>query len=98
MGFKKNNVNIEKLGIQVPEAYAQISNLNVRLDGSCFAAFKIQTTRENMEKPDLETIHMNLKIDKDLPIYRQVYEFAKTKDFEDWEDDIVDPEDNAVDE
>lgn len=89
MGFKKNNVTIEKLGVQVPKAYAQIQDLSATLNGECYAMFKIQTSREAMEKPALDTIGVNLKIDKELPIYKQVYEFAKEEIFSDWEDDIV---------
>ena len=88
MGFKKMNVEIGNLGITIPEAYAQIENLSVNLDGSCFASFKIQTARDAMDKPALDTKHMHLSIDKTLPVHKQVYENAKEKLFADWEDDI----------
>lgn len=88
MGFKKTNVEIGKLGITIPKAYAQIENLSVGLDGSCFASFKIQTARDAMDKPALDTKHVYLIIEKDLPVHKQVYEYAKTEVFADWEDDI----------
>lgn len=89
MGFKKSNVAIENLGIVIPEAYAQIDHLNVSLDGVCFASFKVQTARDAMDKPALETKHVRLTIDKDLPVHKQVYEYAKTEAFQGWEDDII---------
>lgn len=92
MGFKKQDVEIKELGITIPEAYAQIEHLNVDLDGKCYASFKIQTSRDAMNKPALETIHIDMNIDKELPIYTQVYEHAKLDVFADWEDDIIDTE------
>lgn len=89
MGFKKNNLNIKNLGIEVPKAYAQIEDINIGLDGECFATFKIQTSRESMDKPSLDIQYIQMKIDKDLPVHKQVYEQAKVELFSDWEDDIV---------
>lgn len=89
MGFKKQNVEIAKLGITIPKAYAQISFFHVNRLGKCIADFKIQTSRENMDKEALYVETIELDIDKDLPIYKQVYEYAKTVLFTDWEDDIV---------
>lgn len=42
-----------------------------------------------MDREALYAETIELDIDKDLPIYKQVYEYAKTVLFTDWEDDIV---------
>ncbi|MBO5364674.1 MAG: hypothetical protein J6A56_04350 [Clostridia bacterium] len=88
MGFKKNDVLIEQLGVTVPEAYAQIEQLRVDLDGACSVCFKVQTARETMDRPALENKFVRLTIDKNLPVHKQVYEYAKREVFADWEDDI----------
>lgn len=90
MGFKKTNVEIEKLGITVPEAYAQIDKLTVGINSACYAIFKVQTSRENMDKPALAEVSVMVPVDKDIPVHKQVYEYAKGTMFADWEDDIVD--------
>ena len=88
MGLKKTNVTIENSNITLPEAYAQIHHLATYLDSRCLAVFKIQTSRENMTNPPLDMIPVAMNIDKDLPLFRQVYEYAKETVFQDWEDDI----------
>ena len=90
MGFKKNNVEIEKLGITIPEAYAQIDRLIVGMNSACHAIFKVQTSRENMDKPALAEFSVMVEVDKNVPVHKQVYEYAKGTMFADWEDDIVD--------
>lgn len=89
MGFKKNNLNIKNLGIEVPKAYAQIEDINIGLNGDCYAVFKIQTSRDAMDKPALDIQSFQMIINKDLPVHKQVYERAKVELFSDWEDDIV---------
>jgi len=89
MGFKKQNYEISSLGIVMPEAYAQINHINCDLEGNCDALFKIQSTRDNMNKKAFENVFVSCKIDKALPIYEQVYNQAKLEIFADWEDDIV---------
>ena len=88
MGFIKKNVKINGLDITIPEAYAQIENLSIDLDGNCIAAFKIQTSREAMDKPALETKYVQMAIDKDKPAHKQAYQKAKESIFADWEDDL----------
>ena len=90
MGFIKTNYDIEKLGITLPEAYAQINRVSVNIDGSVSAIFSIQQKREDINnKRDIDTVHYRCKIDKDLPLHKQVYEKAKADIFSEWEDDIV---------
>ncbi len=89
MGLKKKDVLISSLGVRFPEVYAQIENLHVGMDGTCVARFKIQTSREAMtEKSALDTLAVRMPVDKNLPIYKQAYEYAKREVFPDWEDDI----------
>lgn len=89
MGLKKQNYEVKELGLVMPEAYAQINDINCDLEGNCNASFKIQSTRNNMDKNALETIFVSCKIDKTLPIYEQMYNQAKAEYFVDWEDDII---------
>ena len=93
MGLKKNNYTIEEMGITIPTAYAQITNLFVDFSGEAHARFAIQQTREDIQaKQDLETKSFNCIINKDLPVHQQVYIKAKETIFTDWEDDIVEAE------
>ena len=90
MGFIKKNHEIKDMGIILPDAYAQIGNLSVGIDGHATAIFLIQQSRENITNKDsFDTVVYRCSIDKTLPIYKQVYEKAKLDIFVDWEDDIV---------
>ena len=90
MGFKRENYEIKGTGITIPEAYAQIQYLAIDFDGSANAMFAIQQSREKVATNDaLETKPFSCKIDKDKPVYEQVYRAAKKDVFKDWEDDIV---------
>lgn len=89
MGLKSKNYEIKQLGLVIPEVYAQISNIRCDLEGNCQASFKIQATRDSMNKEALDNIFISCEIDKTLPIYEQVYNQAKLGVFVDWEDDIV---------
>lgn len=90
MGLKTTNYQIERSGITVPEAYAQIIQLHVTEDCNCYADFKIQQTRGVMVLDALDRKSIMCKVDKSLPIYEQVYNYAKETEFAGWEDDIVD--------
>jgi hypothetical protein len=90
MGFIKTNYKVEDIGITLPNAYAQIIRLSADKEGRVSSIFAIQQTREDIaNKENIDTISYRCEIDKDLPIYRQVYEKAKIDIFTDWEDDIV---------
>lgn len=89
MGLKTTNYTIQSLGITVPEAYAKIKNLSVNEDGMAMAQFYIQQTREDMNLNPFKIENFRVKIDKDLPIFSQVYVAAKEVVFPGWEDDIV---------
>lgn len=96
MGLKKKNLLVSNLGVEFPEAYAQIDNLNVDIDGKCIARFKIQTSRDAIaEKSALDEVVLVLDVDKTLPIHKQAYEYAKNDVFSGWEDDI--PEEDMAD-
>lgn len=90
MGLKKTNYTVEAFGLELPEAYARISSLNVNLEGKAFANFEVQQSRKEVgTKNALERKHIVCDVDVDLPIHRQVYQAAKKEIFVDWEDDIV---------
>lgn len=96
MGLKKSNYEVKKLGLVLPEAYAQIINLTVSLDGTATVDVAVQQSRESIAKClSFETVRYSIKVDKDKPIHRQVYEKLKEKLFEGWEDDIVEDVDNG---
>lgn len=89
MGLKTTNYELSELGITIPDAYAQIEHLSVNIDGRCHANFKIQTTRDAMNKESLDRVSVRFESDKSLPIYEQAYNYAKKNVFKNWEDDIV---------
>ena len=90
MGLKTKNYQIKDFGIVVPDAYARLTNININVDGNAFGIFEIHQTREALaENNPLERIYVNYEIDKDLPIYNQIYIKAKKELFSGWEDDIV---------
>ena len=90
MGLKTTNYTIEEYGITVPQAYARISDVHIAIDGKCTATFEVQQTRNDIgEKRALDRVYFDCEIDKEQPIYKQVYENAKAEIFTDWEDDIV---------
>lgn len=89
MGLKTTNYEIENLGIVVPEAYAKINNVSVNEEGVAMAQFYIQQSRENMNLSPFKVTSIRVKIDKDLPLHKQVYVASKESLFEGWEDDIV---------
>lgn len=91
MGLKTTNYEVKDLGINLPTAYARLTNVNVSLSGRVSAVFEIHQIREDIDdKKPIESKHINCKIDKDLPLHRQIYEIAKENLFVDWEDDIID--------
>lgn len=99
MGFIRTNYEIKDLGITIPEAYAQISRLSVDIDGEANVVFVIQKDRESITtKENLDRIIYRCKIDKDLPVYKQIYENAKVDIFSEWEDDIIIEESNNSEE
>ena len=90
MGFIRTNYEIEDMGITLPEAYAQITHVSINIDGNANVMFAIQQNRENIaKKENIDNITYRCEIDKNLPIYKQIYEKAKVDIFADWEDDIV---------
>ena len=90
MGLKTTNYKVEELGITLAEAYAQLEHMSVDLEGESNALFKIQTSRSSMDKPAIDTKYFSCTINKDEPIYEQVYTKAKEDGlFDGWEDDII---------
>lgn len=90
MGLKKTNYEVKRYGITLPEAYARLTHVNINIDGRADAMFEIQQTREDIGvKRPLETIFFDCEIDKEQPVYKQIYEKAKEEVFAGWEDDII---------
>ena len=89
MGFKKTNYTIERLGIELPEAYAVIGKIYANKEGYAAADFYIQTDRENaLNLEPLEVKTITFEHDRFGNLYEQAYLAAKSM-FMDWEDDIV---------
>ena len=99
MGFKTTNYEIPRLGLTIGTAYAQITNLSIDTDSTAKAIIRIQQTRDaiSTNRP-LDRKFIEIKIDKDLPAHKQVYEYAKSRYFSDWEDDIVEETEDTVSE
>lgn len=90
MGLKTYNYKNEAVGITLPTAYAQITDIFIEADGTASTNFTIQQNRESVTtKEPFDIIGYNCEIDKKLPIFEQVYLKAKEELFVDWEDDIV---------
>ena len=95
MGLKKTNYTIQEISITVPEAYAQIITTSVDKDGKAYAVFAIQQSRGDIDKfTPLETIAITHIVNKQEPLHEQMYIKAKEEIFTDWEDDIVEVDDN----
>lgn len=97
MGFIKNKrYVIDELGVNSPSAYAIIDNVFIDSNGKAHATFNIQKTREDaLEKSPFEQIHVNVNVDKSQPLYSQIYTAAKESNFSDWDDDIIEPEEET---
>lgn len=90
MGLKTTNFNMKQFGITIPNAYARLTHLNVDLEGQAFGIFEIHQNREDftITRP-LDSKQLSCKINKDEPLYEQMYIKAKEQLFPDWEDDII---------
>ena len=90
MGLKTNNYICENINVVLPEAYAQISNVVISMDGRANAMFTIQQNRDAVKNNEpIDTKAFTCNIDKDKPAFKQVYDAAKKEIFIEWEDDIV---------
>lgn len=90
MGLKTNNYNIKDINVTIPEAYAQITHVYVGVDGVASATFAVQQSRDMiMTNEAIETKNIRCTINKEQPIYSQIYIKAKEELFKGWEDDIV---------
>lgn len=90
MGLKISNYTVKEYGITLDNAYAQLTNISIGVEGMANCVFEIQQTREDIQtKGALERKFLSCEINKDLPIHKQAYEKAKEELFSAWEDDIV---------
>lgn len=86
--IKKDGYNVK--GIELPEAYAKINRLYIERGNLARTYFGISNSRENInEGNSLVELEFPCYVDKNLPIYEQVYVLAKENLFQGWEDDIV---------
>lgn len=90
MGLKITNYELPGFGLTLPKAYARLSHINIDLDGGAYGTFEVHQTREDIgaQRP-LETKSIFCVINKEQPIYTQLYNEAKKNAFINWEDDIV---------
>lgn len=90
MGLKTTNYEAKKFGIVLPTAYARLASVNININGDAFGIFEIHQSREDItNKTAFDKKHISCMIDKDLPVYEQIYNAAKEQIFDGWEDDIV---------
>lgn len=89
MGLKKSNYKVLNMGIELPEAYAQVTAIRLRGD-DCEAEIAIQKNRESIFKfRPIDRRNLHFKIDRSQNLLEQIYAKAKETYFGDWEDDIV---------
>lgn len=90
MGLKKFNYTVQNLNVVVPNAYAKLTDIFVDTNGNANGTMIIQRNRESIDSlQPFDIVEISCKVDKDLPIYKQLYDKAKETSFSDWEDDIV---------
>lgn len=86
--IKKNGYNVK--GIELETAYAKINRLYIERGNMAVTYFGISNSRENINNGNsLEEIRFECSIDKNEPIYEQIYVNSKLNIFSGWEDDIV---------
>lgn len=90
MGLKKNNYMVKSLGVIIPTAYAQITELTVDNNNNANAIVQVQRNRDAIKEFDAyDIICYSCKVDKSIPVHEQVYNSLKENLFLGWEDDIV---------
>lgn len=95
MGLKKRNYEVEKIGITLPLAYAQVREISI-YENECNATIFIHKDRESIEKfAPIETKTLCFKFDRNQNLLEQIYAKAKEIYFGNWEDDIVTEEETA---
>ena len=90
MGLKTTNYKLQQYDLVLSDAYAKITDIMIDHAGNATATFAIQQSRDAVSKSaPLMEVRLDCKINKDLPIYEQIYTLSKVFMFKDWEDDIV---------
>lgn len=86
--IKKDGYNVK--GVELETAYAKINRLYIEKGNLARTYFGISNSRENInEGNSLIELEFPCYVDKNQPIYEQVYVLAKENLFQGWEDDIV---------
>ena len=95
MGLKKSNYTVRSVGIELPTAYAQVTEIHLYGD-ECNAEIRIHKDRESVSKfQPIEVRSVEVKIDRNQNLLEQIYARAKEIYFRNWEDDIVTEEKTA---
>lgn len=90
MGLKTTNYKVQQYDLVLSDAYAKITDITIDHAGNATATFAIQQSRDAVSKSaPLMEMRLDCKINKDLPVYEQIYTLSKVFMFKDWEDDIV---------
>lgn len=87
MGFKRNDYELVRFGVTIPQAYARLNQLDIDVEGNAHAFFGISKARD--DERYFETKVFDCRVDKNQPVHEQVYVAAKEAMFQNWEDDIV---------
>lgn len=97
MGLMTNNYTLTQSNLTIPFAYARITSLSIQDSNWANATLSIQQSREDtkMYRP-LATYDFSAPIDKNLPIYTQLYNILKTSYCKGWQDDIVEEEEQDI--
>ena len=90
MGLKKSNYASRSIGIELPSAYAKVTEIHLYGD-ECSAEIHIHKDRESIGKfQPIERRSVVFMIDRTKNLFEQIYAKAKNIYFIGWEDDIVD--------
>lgn len=90
MGLKTTNYTVNNLGLTIPEAYARLITVFVDLQGHATGLLEVNQHREDIGvKRSLESYNIHCEVDKNLPIHRQIYNYAKENYLPNWDDDII---------
>ena len=89
MGLKKSNYTVRSIGIELPTAYAQVTEIHLYGD-ECSAEIRIHKDRDSIGKfQPIEKRSVEVKIDRNRNLLEQIYAKAKEIYFGNWQDDII---------
>lgn len=93
MGLKTTDYRVVDFGLTIPTAYARVTNLNIDTLGNAYYTVEVHQNRDDIfQRNPLEVHQFNCRVNKNEPLYTQLYNEAKSYVFRDWEDDIIEDE------